>query len=174
MKFFNILAFVITAFTTNAQTPLIYHKSHAGAPVSYFMDPSSNYGAIKMNPSLETWEENSIPKITEVFIPLNDSVILKRTSSGRSINAVEIKTDTLANKNRYSVFEFQHKYNDSIRQNNLKKWSFQYATQSLNTPATPAKKKKKSYLLFLFGITGGGMLILKVFSQSKTINPSIA
>jgi hypothetical protein len=32
-----------------------------------------------------------------------------------------------------------------------------------NTP----KKKKKSYLLFLFGITGGGMLLMQLFRSSK-------
>lgn len=174
MKFFNILAFAVAISTANAQTPLIFHKSHAGTSISYFIDPSSNYGAIKINPYLEIQEENSNPKITEIFIPLNDSVILKRTASGRNIDAMEIKTDTLANKNRYSVLEFQHKYKDSIRQSNLKKWSFQYATQSLNDPATPTKKKKKSYLLFLFGITGGGMLILKVFGKSRISKTSIA
>ncbi|MGV3611591.1 MAG: hypothetical protein ACO1N0_11615 [Fluviicola sp.] len=176
MKCFTILAFVFLFSLTNAQTPLIAHKSHAGVSISYLIDPSSNFGVIRLSPKqdFETWEKNSLPQKTEVFIPLNDSVILKRTTSGISIGLPEIKTDTLSNKKRYSVFEFQHKYQDSVRKEKLVKWSFQYAAHSLNQPSAPIKKKKKSYLLFLFGITGGGLLFMQLFRSSKSIQPAIS
>ena len=175
MKCILTLLFAYSIMPGIAQTPLIAHKSHAGVSASFFIDPLSNFGArLEFPYHIETTESNIISvKPIEIFIPLNDSVILRRSSAITSGQNV-INTDTLTNKNRYSIFEFQHKYKDSIRQSRLEKWSYQYASQLLDQPAVPAKKKKKSYLLFLFGITGGGMLLMRLFRGSKITNPSIA
>jgi hypothetical protein len=96
-----------------------------------------------------------------------------------------IKIDILPNQNRYSPFVFEFKYKDSIQKKELQELDLkvEQAKQQLKLEqiqsqpeATPiqSKKKKKSYLLFLFGITGGGMLLTKLFRKSKTSNPSIA
>jgi hypothetical protein len=165
----------------NAQTPLIAHKSHTGTSNSYLIAANSNFGQIKVIP--ETLDQNTIQsKPVELFIPLNDSTILKRTTSPRNAtynNPSNTKTDTLPNKNHYTVFEFRQKYEDSINQLRLEKNKFQYETQdskpteSINPETTPVKKKKKSYLLFLFGITGGGMLLTKLFGKYNVSHPSI-
>lgn len=189
MKLILILAFGSCLLTGNTQTPLIAHKSHSGSPASYLIVSSTNFGQIKIVP--ESWDQNTIQsKPTETFIPLNDSVILKRTTPARNStfppSFSDIKTDTLPNKNRYSVFEFREKYQDSVerawteqmdklekeKRDQLKQQQLESQKQ-LNEPA-PAKKKKKSYLLFLFGITGGGMLLMKLFSGSKNSQRSIA
>lgn len=181
MKFILTLAFAYFFTIGFAQTAIIAHKSHAGTSISYLIAFSSNFGAIKVVP--ETWDDNSIQsKPLEIFIPLNDSVILKRTYPTRTpdFNDIDIKTDTLPNKNGYSIFEFRQKYEDSIKQIQQEVYKQQYgkqelkSQQQLNEKATPAKKKKKSYLLFLFGITGGGMLLMKLFSRSKQTEQSIA
>lgn len=181
MKFFNILAFVITASATNAQTPLIAHKSHSGSSDSYFVFASSNFGD---NPHLrkKSPQELYILSDNETFIPLNDSTIVLEV---RNFERQVIKTDTLQNKQRHSPVLFQVLYEDSIRKKKLeenykleqeqeqeeqiRKQQLE-SQEQLNTPV-PEKKKKKSYLLFLFGITGGGMLLIKLLGRSK---PSIA
>lgn len=187
MKLINTLLFAGFISLVNAQTPLIAHKSHAGSSVSYFIDPSSNFGRREeFNPHFEQ------PKIliNQKFTSLNDSIILLEL-----VNPEEkvLRTDTLPNKKKYSTVLFQYYYEDSIRkademklyeeemkheqelinQKEEQKKLLELQQQQLNEP-TPKKKEKKSYLLFLFGITGGGMLLLKVFSRSKVSKTSIA
>lgn len=80
-----------------AQTPLIAHKSHAGTSISYFMDPSSNFGAIKIDLQPE-------PLINQTFHPINDSVIVREVLD---YEGQIIQRDTLSNKEKYSPLIFQ-------------------------------------------------------------------
>jgi hypothetical protein len=176
MKFILTLLFAYSLTPGMAQTPLIAHKSHAGTSISYFMDPSSNFGAIKIDLQPE-------PLINQTFHPINDSVIVREVLD---YEGQIIQRDTLSNKEKYSPLIFQARYKDSIRkkeleenhkreldqEEQLRKQQLE-SQEQLNEPV-PTKKKKKSYLLFLFGITGGGMLLMRLFRGSKITKPSIA
>jgi hypothetical protein len=168
--------FAVFVLSATAQTPLIAHKSHSGASISYFIDPFTNFGAIKIDLQPE-------PLINQTFKPINDSVIVREVLD---YEGQIIQRDTLQNKQHRSPALFQVIYQDSIRkkateenykreleqEEQFKKQQLE-SQEQLNEPA-PAKKKKKSYLLFLFGITGGGMLLMKLFGRSKGIHPSIS
>jgi hypothetical protein len=182
MKPIILFAFILFLSAGNAQTPLISHKSHAGSSTSYFMASSSNFGAIKID--LHQPPESLKPYRSEKFKPLNDSVIILEVTD-LDQNIIEI--DTLLNKKKISPVVFELRYKDSIRkkeleenykremeqEEQLKKQQLE-SQQQINQETTPAKKKKRSYLLFLFGITGGGMLLMKLFARSKTVKPAIS
>lgn len=187
MKFINTLLFAGFISLVNAQTPLIAHKSHAGTSASYFIDPSSNFGRREDPPPY--FEQPKI-LINQKFTSINDSTILLELVDPEE---KVLRTDTLPNKKKYSTVLFQYYYDDSIgkaermriyeeemkreqeliKQKEDQKKQLELQQQQLNGQA-PKKKEKKSYLLFLFGITGGGMLLLKVFSRSKVSKTSIA
>lgn len=185
MKGINILVFAGFTLAATSQTPLIAHKSHSGSSISYFIEPLSNFGD---NPHLrKSWQE-PVQFSNETFVPLNDSMMVVEV---KDFNQKIIRTDTLPNKKRYSPVMFQTLYNDSIirearmklyedeikqqqeqiKQEEERKKQLEIQQQQINEPGTSKKKEKKSYLLFLFGITGGGMLLLRMFGKS---NPSIA
>lgn len=178
MKLILTLAFAYFFTSGIAQTPLIAHKSHSGSSVDFFIDPSGNFGNIEMPENFQL----QIPITYKNFKPLNDSVmILEVTDEYEKV----IKVDILPNQNRYSPFVFEFRYKDSIRKKELEDLNLkieqveqelkpeQIQSQQEVNPIPP-KKKKKSYLLFLFGITGGGMLLIKLFGKSKVSHPSIA
>ncbi|WP_341904483.1 hypothetical protein [Fluviicola taffensis] len=181
MKFILTLAFAYFFSTGNAQTPLIAHKSHAGTSNSYLIASSSNFGAIEMKFD----PQSQPPQLykSEKFKPLNDSVMIVEVTD---FEQKVIQIDTIPNQHRYSLVQFQYKYQDSIQKSEqqyrekeyqLKMEQEEELKKQQNQPvqeSAPIKKKKKSYLLFLFGITGGGMLLMKLFSKSKPIQQSIA
>jgi len=172
------LAFSACMLLATAQTPLISHKSHSGTSVSYFIDPSSNFGAIYANP-----EHQLKYNPTKNFKPLNDSVVLMETVD---FDQQVLRVDTLINQEKLTPFAFEFKYRDSILKNEVlesKKRRDEQEKQFIKeqmeqqqklNEIAPAKKKKKSYLLFLFGITGGGMLIMRLFRQNRSIEHSLS
>ncbi len=180
MKFILTLFFAYSILFGNAQTPVISHKSHAGSSANYFIDPSSNFGQIRMDFD-GPFQQPKLYK-AENFKPLNDSVIILEITD---IEQKVVSRDTFPNKEKYSPLVFQARYTDSIQrkeqeeiykremeQEELLKKQIE-SQQQLNEP-TPVKKKKKSYLLFLFGITGGGFLLIKLVNRSENNKPSIA
>lgn len=176
MKLILTLAFASSIFIGNSQTPLIAHKSHSGTLSSYTLATSSNFGAIEMKFD----PQSQPPQLykSENFKALNDSVIVFQVLDNQKV----IRVDTLSNQNRYSTVLFEYQYKDSIRkkeQEEIYKLESQQrellekqqleSQKQIKEESTPVKKKKKSYLLFLFGITGGGMLLMRLFSRSKII-----
>lgn len=175
MKYLFTLVCTLSGFASIAQTPLISHKSHSGNASSFLIAANSNFGQIRIDLNSQLEQK---PLLYQNFKPLNDSVILHEISD---LNQKIIQVDTLPNKNRYSSMIFQMKYQDSIQKTTVPEESIQpkqeeTQIQPVQTELnqTPVKKKKKSYLLFLFGITGGGMLLMKLFGRSHTTNRSIA
>lgn len=188
MKLILTIACVWFFSIGNTQTPLIAHKSHAGTSLTFCIDPSSNFGE-RRDPE-RFFNPISIYR-GENFKPLNDSMIILEV---RDFDQKLIKIDTLPNKERFSPILFQLKYQDSIekeemlkiyqeqlkreqeqlKQEEEQKKQLELQQQQINEPATSKKKEKKSYLLFLFGITGGGMLLMKLFSRSKNTQQPIA
>ncbi|MNU63821.1 hypothetical protein D3C71_530790 [compost metagenome] len=174
MKHFFTLVCALSGFASIAQTPLISHKSHSGNASSFLIAANSNFGQIR----IDTESHFKQPVTYQNFKPLNDTVILHEISD---LNQNVIKVDTLPNKNRYSSMIFQIKYQDSIKKTNIQEETLQpeqketpIQPEPIELNQTPVKKKKKSYLLFLFGITGGGMLLMKLFGRSQNTKQSIA
>lgn len=174
MKHFFTLVCALSGFASIAQTPFISHKSHSGSAATFLIAANSNFGQIR----IDVESQFKQPITYQNFKPLNDTVILHEISD---LNQTVIKVDTLPNKNRYSSLIFQMKYQDSIQKTSTQKEIIQpeqkeTQAQPVQTELnqTPPKKKKKSYLLFLFGITGGGMLLMKLFGRAQNTNRSIA
>lgn len=183
----QILVVVCVGFilSASAQTAIIAHKSHSGTAANFFIDPNSNFG----EPG---------PQLVQI-VRLNDSTYIRvlREFSGIIYHDTVRKNNPWSNYNPKidSIYQ-QGYYKQHIKYINLENNadtgliqppSLQLhkliekelitpenqGIQSMPEEKTP-KKKKKSYLLFLFGITGGGMLLMRLFSRSKTTKPSIA
>ncbi|MNY31410.1 hypothetical protein D3C86_1655730 [compost metagenome] len=69
--------------------------------------------------------------------------------------------------NRVEYVNFKHSPKSAKAKNPGNSMQFE-ETPIEQQPEAPAKKKKKSYLLFLFGITGGGLLMFRFFSRMFT------
>jgi hypothetical protein len=165
---FQILFFIcfVTSFA-EAQTAIIAHKSHSGSSSDFFIDPNTNFG----EPG---------PQLIQV-VRLNDSTYVNVYSEFSGF----IYHDTVRNKIDYNLNI------DSLKQpgyyNRIEYINFKNSPKDIK-PKTPGyriqemksqeiipdeapidqpapKKKKKSFLLFLFGITGGGLLLFRFVSR---------
>lgn len=185
MKTVFIICICLTASISQAQTAIIAHKSHSGMAVNFVIDPNSNFG----EPG---------PQLVQI-VRLNDSTYIQvfQEFSGMIYHDTVRKNSPWGNYNPKvdSIYQ-QGYYKQHIKyinlENNADTGHIQAPSLQLHkiiekeviTPEnqdiqpmpeenTP-KKKKKSYILFLFGITGGGMLLIRLFSRSKIAKPSIA
>lgn len=179
MKFFNILAFVITASATNAQTPLIAHKSHSGTVANFSTEAFGNFGipSRKMVQIVYVNDSTTLNVYTRfghefeadtIHSPISYNLNIDSMKTAvpylRNVEYVNFKHSPESAKSKIYKKESELENSEQIEANPIEQ------PNPLTTPA-PSKKKKKSYLLFLFGITGGGMLLIKLLGRSK---PSIA
>jgi hypothetical protein len=185
MKTVLIIFLACIGLISRAQTAIIAHKSHSGTAVNFFTDPNTNFG----DPG---------PQLIQL-VRLNDSTYIEVFSSfsGMIYHDTVRKNSQFGNYNKDVDSIYQQGYYSHIEYINLKtsrdtgriktpNLRIQHMIEESETSPqkpdfTPAaeeksipKKKKKSYLLFLFGITGGGMLLMKLFSKSEKIQQSIA
>lgn len=181
----KILVFIFggLVLSASAQTAIIAHKSHSGGAIDFFVDPSTNFG----EPG---------PQLIQI-VRVDDSTYIEvyHSFSGMTYHDTVRKNSPFRNYNKDVDSIYQLDYYKHIEYINLKTTSdaervkapsFQPQRMIENSKSTPEKinrepiqettpkKKKKSYLLFLFGITGGGMLLMRLFSRSKVAKPSIA
>jgi hypothetical protein len=180
----QILVFVFGGFvlSTSAQTAIIAHKSHSGTASDFSAEVFGNFGipsrkiqqVIYLNDSTtlnvytrfgDDFETDTIH--APISYKLNIDSIKKVHPYLQNVEYVNFKYSPKSAKSKIPLKIPELKDNESIEAK---------PTQQQNplTAPTPSKKKKKSYLLFLFGITGGGMLLMKLFRPSKKNNPSIA
>lgn len=181
MKTLLIVFVLFACLHTSAQTAIIAHKSHSGAATSFFTDPNSNFG----EPG---------PQLIQI-VRLNDSTYIEvyHSFSGMTYH------DTIRKNRKFSTYHedvdsiYQQEYFKHIEYINLKNVadtgrvkapSLQLKQMIKNTETSPQesdykpvqepnpKKKKKSYLLFLFGITGGGLWIFRILN--RVFSPQIA
>ncbi len=149
-----------------AQTAIIAHKSHSGIASTFVIDPSGNFG-------------NPPPRLKQV-VRLNDTVSIEiyddfgyyyydTVYRNPQYSNYNLNLDSINRQTRYFKVDYINFKNspDSIKQN-LPGRALQSIENQESSPQNiqiepvkenPPKKKKKSYLLFLFGITGGGMLL---------------
>ncbi|WP_343747689.1 hypothetical protein [Fluviicola sp.] len=178
----QVILLTILSFSglSQAQTAIIAHKSHSGTSATFVIDPSGNFG-------------EPPPRLVQV-IRLNDTASI----TVYDYYGLRYDFDTVYRDPYYSNYQLNI---DSMNSNpyfKVEYINFKHSPDSLK-PKIPvkvhigepavkdqkviqeqpaqentSKKKKKSYLLFLFGITGGGMLLTKLFSRKNTSHPSIA
>jgi hypothetical protein len=162
MKTIFLSILCLTTFVSQSQTAIIAHKSHSGTTADFFIDPAGNFG----EPG---------PQLIQV-VRLNDSTYVHVMSEFSGfIYHDTIRYNSQTEKYPDSLYEREKDYIELINFKNspdsLKVKTPTQRHQELQIEpqqeATP-KKKKKSYLLFLFGITGGGMLLMRLFSRILT------
>lgn len=172
MKNLFFLCSILCLTPVFAQTPLIAHKSHSGSAVNYFIDPSSNFGAIshpEPRPIVREYEE------FDYFEALNDSVIVKHTIVE---NQQLVSIDTLTNMERYTLEEFKVHYLEKQKiQQSVDRYKKTEATsvKQESVPIVPAPRKENSpsFLLIFFAVSAVGMIIMRLFRSSKDISPLI-
>lgn len=177
MKTILVFSVCFIASLSQAQTAIIAHKSHSGKAVDFFTDPSTNFGipsrelvqVVYLNDSTtlnvytrfgNDFEYDTIHAAISYALDIDS--IKKKVPYLREVEYINFKDSPKDLKPKTPGYRIQETENKEIIENET----------PTNEP-TP-KKKKKSYLLFLFGITGGGMLLMRLFSKSKHINSSIA
>lgn len=162
MKTILLTLICLATFVAQSQTAIIAHKSHSGTAADFFIDPSTNFG----EPG---------PQLIQV-VRLNDSTYVHVMSEFSGfIYHDTIRYNSQAEKSPDSLYERRKDYIELINFKNspdslkVKKPTLRYEELQVEPQQeTVPKKKKKSYLLFLFGITGGGMLLMRLFSRILT------
>ncbi|MNU63822.1 hypothetical protein D3C71_530800 [compost metagenome] len=170
------LTFALSSFL-QAQTAIIAHKSHSGTASTFVIDPSGNFG-------------EPAPRLKQV-VRLNDTTSLEIYSDFGGFSYYdtvyrnpqyanyELNIDSLNKGNAYFRVDYINFKNspDSLKQQLpgyaqptrlYKDETIPETIQIEPVQENPPKKKKKSYLLFLFGITGGGMLLFRILNRLFT------
>lgn len=181
MKTILIACICLTASISQAQTAIIAHKSHSGDAGNFSAEAFGNFGipSRKMLQIIYLNDSTTLNVYTRfgddfeadtIHSPINYNMdidsIKKVKPYLQNVEYVNFKYSPKSAKSKIEVKGPGLESSESIDSNPMEQ------PNPLVTPATP-KKKKKSYLLFLFGITGGGMLLIRLFSRSKIAKPSI-
>lgn len=176
MKYSILLFICFVSAISQAQTAIIAHKSHSGTATDFLIDPSGNFG----EPGPQLIQIVRLNDSTYVNVYSEFSGFIYHDTVRDKIN-YNLNIDSIHQPSYYNRVEYINFKNSP---KNLKPKTPGYQIQEIKSQEiiqneTPVdqdvpKKKKKSYLLFLFGITGGGMLLTKLFRKSKVSHPSIA
>lgn len=181
MKTIFILCICLTASISQAQTAIIAHKSHSGTAMDFFIDPSTNFG--DPGPQLIQIVRLNDSTYIEVYSEFSGFIYHDTIRKHRKISTYREDVDSIYQQEYYRHVEYINLKNtaDSGR---VKTPSLQLQKMIENTGPSPQesdykpvqepnpKKKKRSYLLFLFGITGGGLLMLRMIN--RLFSPQIA
>jgi hypothetical protein len=162
MKTILLALICFTTFVSQSQTAIIAHKSHSGTAADFFIDPSGNFG----DPG---------PQLIQV-VRINDSTYVHVMSEFSGfIYHDTMRYNSQIGKTSDSLYEREKDYIQLINFKNspdslkVKMPTLRYNELEVEPQQEVApKKKKKSYLLFLFGITGGGMLLMRLFNRILT------
>lgn len=171
-----LLTWSLSSFL-QAQTAIIAHKSHSGTASTFVIDPSGNFG-------------DPPPRLKQV-VRLNDTTSLEIYSDFGGFSYYDtvyrnpvyanynLNIDSINNEAHYFKIEYINFKNspDTLKQllpgytPLMKADDGEVIPQNIQiepVKENPPKKKKKSYLLFLFGITGGGMLLFRALNRLFT------
>lgn len=158
----TILVFSICFITSlsQAQTAIIAHKSHSGSAVDFFMDPNTNFG----EPGPQLIQVVRINDSTYVHVMSEFSGFIYHDTIRYNSSKAKLLDSLYEHKKNYvELINFKNSP-DSLKVKPPTQDQYNEMKIKPQQEATP-KKKKKSYLLFLFGITGGGMLLMRLFSR---------
>lgn len=152
-----LLPVVLITSVTIGQTPIISHKSHSGTSASFFIDPNSNFGQIR-----EDWNHQPVTpfKVREIEV--------------KSLPEQTIFIDTFKVNDSLQLINYRNKNQQIMRQDTLKE-VVPVVTPQNPTPGRKQKssvppfsekryERKHSFWLFLFGITFGGLAIIRLFT----------
>lgn len=175
MKHALLLLTLTLSSLLQAQTAIIAHKSHSGTASTFFIDPSGNFGnpPPRLKQVVRINDTTSIEIYDDFGYYYYDTVYRNPQYSNYNLNL-----DSMNKKTNYFKVEyinFKHSP-DSLKQKlpgrKLQSVENQESSpediQIKPTNENPPKKKKKSYLLFLFGITGCGMLLFRILNRLFT------
>lgn len=174
MKSFLLFFACFSAFLSSAQTAIIAHKSHSGTASDFFIDPSSNFGipsprliqVIRLNDSTSIevydnyqgyYEYDTVYKNTTYANYNLDLDSITKSPYHRNVEYINFKKSPKSLKQKPPG-------DRNLQYNEIQPDHLQIDQKQENTP----RKKKKSYLLFLFGITGGGLLAIRILSRIFT------
>ncbi len=160
MKTIFILCICLTASISQAQTAIIAHKSHSGAAESFFTDPSTNFG----DPGPQLIQIVRLNDSTYVHVMAEFSGFIYHDTMRYKKQEAKI-LDSLyeRDKDHIELINFKHSP-DSLKIKPPTQDRYHEMKIKPQQEVAP-RKKKKSYLLFLFGITGGGMLLMRFFGR---------
>lgn len=172
---FLFLTVTLSSFL-QAQTAIIAHKSHSGTASTFVIDPSGNFGEPppRLKQVVRLNDTTSIEIYDDFGYYYYDTVYRNPQYSNYNLNL-----DSMNRKTNYFKVEyinFKHSP-DSLKQQlpgrvlqTIENEESSPENIQINQPVqeNSPKKKKKSYLLFLFGITGGGMLLFRVLNRLFT------
>lgn len=174
MKTLFILCICLTASLSQAQTAIIAHKSHSGTAIDFFTDPNTNFG--EPGPQLIQIVRLNDSTYIEVYNSYSGMIYHDTIRKNRKISTYHEDVDSIYQQEYYNHIEYINLKNTADT-GQVKAPSLQLKQILKNTEFNPQepeykpvqepnpKKKKKSYLLFLFGITGGGLLLLRLLNR---------
>jgi hypothetical protein len=163
MKVLLLTCICLTTLLTQAQTAILAHKSHSGSAVDFFTDPSTNFGipSRKLQQVVYLNDSTVIHVYSRYGTDFDYDTIRKHTNYSLNIDSVKQQSPHLQ---RVEYVNFKHsspaskiKQSPSGRRTVEEIQPYQQVEPTQKAPA----KKKKSYLLFLFGITGGGLILFR-------------
>lgn len=170
MKTIIVFCICFIASLSQAQTAIIAHKSHSGASIDFFIDPSGNFGdpgpqliqVVRLNDStyVNVYSEFSgfiYHDTVRSRINYNLNIDSLKQSGYNRIEYINFKNSSKTLKPKTPNYQIQKIESQEVIQNET----------PINKPTQ--KKKKKSYLLFLFGIMGGGLLFFRLFNRIFTL-----
>ncbi|WP_343632507.1 hypothetical protein [Fluviicola sp.] len=163
----------MSASLSQAQTAIIAHKSHSGTASGFSIEAFGNFGIpgrkmvqiVYVNDSTtlnvytrfgNDFEADTIH--SPISYNLNIDSIKKSVPHLQNVEYVNFKHSSKSVKSKMPEKDFKLENSKRIEANPIEQ------PNPLVTPV-PSKKKKKSYLLFLFGITGGGLLVIGAVSR---------
>ncbi len=182
MKTLFILCICLTTSISQAQTAIIAHKSHSGTAINFFTDPNTNFG--EPGPQLIQIVRLNDSTYIEVYHSFSGMTYHDTIRKHRKISTYREDVDSIYQQEYYNHVEYINLKNTADT-GRVKAPSLQLQQMMIkNTESGPQesdykpvqepnpKKKKKSYLLFLFGITGGGLLMLRLLN--RLFSPQVA
>jgi len=160
---------LLVLFTTSVfgQTTIIAHKSHSGTAATFFAEPSSNFG--------------EPPSRVVSIEKLNDTTVIQHWDQWHWRDQDTLYNHPILSDPNISVDSMKKIYNYGVEFKNFEKKPVSViSSDSLPTQVKKQvnevpvekkaeKKKRKSGLLWLWGI-GGGTFVILVVSRRKRIN----
>ena len=185
MKGILTLVFASACYLVHAQTAIIYHKSHSGVAASFFTDPNTNFG--EPGPQLIQIVRLNDSTYIQVYSEFSGMIYQDTVHKNRSFSSYNPQVDSIYQQAYYKDYIEYINLKNGADPKRVKEPSLQLQKMIEAPQTTPekqeiqpvskdkaSKKKKKSYLLFLFGITGGGMFLIRLFRRSASLQSSIA
>ncbi|WP_430406929.1 hypothetical protein [Fluviicola sp.] len=170
--FLFFLCFI--ASLSQAQTAIIAHKSHSGTAADFFIDPNTNFGippprlvqVIRLNDSSSIEVYDNYHGYYQY-----DTVYRNLAYANYDLDIDSITKSAYHRNVEYLNFKKSPKHVKPIPPGRKNPQMNEIQSDQLQIEPAPEpvpKKKKRSALLFIFLITGGGLLLFRFSSRLFT------